>query len=80
MALNLDVDGRLATGTWYENTSMEGDFKGMAYSGAGQLLISEDGQSMEGMWAGVGIDHAAGKPRIYTGRWELRRERHSTTQ
>ncbi|HSX17559.1 MAG TPA: hypothetical protein VLH86_05680 [Patescibacteria group bacterium] len=80
MIMHLSVDGKLATGTWYENTSLKGEYAGMMYSGAGQLIISDDQQDMEGMWAGIGVDHAAGKPRIYTGRWELSRERRSATK
>jgi hypothetical protein len=79
MLIRLTVDGSIATGTWYENTSPEGEFKGMMYSGAGQMLLDESGKTLEGMWAGVGIDHTTEKPRVYSGRWELRRERRSTT-
>lgn len=71
--LKLDGNGRLATGTWHENADMDGPFEGTNYSGAGQLIISKDGLSMDGMWAGAGFDHALGQPRIYTGRWELKK-------
>jgi hypothetical protein len=73
MLIRLSVDGNVATGTWYENTSPGGDFASTMYSGAGQLIISEDGKHMEGLWAGAGFDHEANKPRVYTGRWELHR-------
>jgi hypothetical protein len=73
MLVRLKIDGDLATGTWHETTSPTGEFKGMEYSGAGQLLVSEGGHHMEGQWAGVGVDHDAGKPKIYTGRWELKK-------
>lgn len=71
--VRLTIDGPLATGSWHENADMHGPFEGVQYSGAGQLLISEDGNRMEGMWAGAGLDRAAGEPKIYTGRWELKR-------
>lgn len=71
LLIRLSVDGNVATGTWYEHTSPEGDFDSTMYSGAGQLLVSEDGKSMAGLWAGAGFDHQANKPRVYTGRWEL---------
>ena len=73
MMVRLKIDGRLATGTWYENADMDGPFKGANYSGAGQMIISTDQKSMDGMWAGAGFDHTLGQPRIYTGRWELKR-------
>jgi hypothetical protein len=79
MLIRLTVDGAVATGTWYENTAPEGEFKGMMYSGAGQLLIEDDGKTLDGMWAGVGIDRTTEKPRVYSGRWELRRTRRTTT-
>jgi hypothetical protein len=74
MFIRLSIDDNLATGTWYETASPTGNFQSANYSGAGQLLISEDGQQMEGKWAGIGYDHQANKSRIYTGRWKLARQ------
>ena len=71
MLIRLSIDGDIATGTWYEHTSPGGDFSSTMYSGAGQLIIDKDKTRMEGLWAGAGMDHKAGKPRVYTGRWEL---------
>jgi len=74
MVVNLVVDRSLATGNWVEDTKPEGEFKGMQYSGAIQLLISEDGQRLDGAWVGVGrekLDDGSYEPRIYTGKWEL---------
>src|SRR6266852_3848129 len=71
MMVRLPVDGVLATGTWQENTSAHGEFKGSIYSGAVQLIISDDKKRMEGKWVGVGHDYDLDKPRIYTGRWEI---------
>lgn len=73
LIVRLTIDGTVATGTWHENAEMHGPFEGVMYSGAGQLIISGGGTYMDGMWAGAGFDHASSKPRIYTGRWELKR-------
>lgn len=74
MFVRLSLYDGLATGTWYESTSPDGDFGGATYSGAGQLLVNEDGRGMEGKWAGAGYDHNEGHKRIYTGRWALSRK------
>jgi hypothetical protein len=73
MLIRLSIDDNVATGTWYENTSPKGDFESAMYSGAGQMIISDDKKTMTGMWAGAGMDHKTGGPRIYTGRWELKK-------
>jgi hypothetical protein len=73
MFVKLSIDGDQATGAWHETTSPTGSFESANYSGAGQLIISDDQQSMEGMWAGVGYDRKLDKKRVYTGRWELAR-------
>ncbi len=76
MTVNLTVDGVLATGNWQESTSPHGEFEGMLYSGAMQLLISDDGETMEGQWVGVGREKqpdGSYKPEIYNGKWLLRR-------
>jgi hypothetical protein len=73
MFMRLSVDGDVATGTWHESSSPDGTFEGAMYNGAGQLVISEDKQSMEGQWAGMGFDRKQNKKRIYTGRWKLSR-------
>jgi hypothetical protein len=70
----LSVDDDVATGTWHETTAPEGDFKGMLYSGALQLLISKDGQRMEGKWVGIGRDYELNRPDIFTGKWLLTRK------
>jgi hypothetical protein len=71
LILRLTLDGDVATGTWQESTSPHGEFKGMVYSGALQLMIDKDHNRMEGKWAGVGKDHELRKARVYTGRWEI---------
>jgi hypothetical protein len=71
MFVRLTVRGDIATGSWHETTSPEGDFQSANYSGAGELLIDQEGKHMEGQWAGAGFDHAQNKQRIYTGKWQL---------
>lgn len=74
ITINLVVDGKLATGNWTEHTSSQGQFEGMIYSGALQLLISDDDSRMEGKWVGVGREKLANgsyEPQIYNGRWLL---------
>jgi len=71
MFVRLAIHGDVATGTWHETTSPNGDFQSANYSGAGQLLVDQDGKHMDGQWVGVGFDHAQNKSRIYTGEWEL---------
>lgn len=76
MTINLTLDGSLATGNWYENTSPHGEFEGMVYSGAVQLIVGEDGSRMEGQWVGIGRDlqdDGSYKPQIYNGKWLLER-------
>lgn len=59
------------SGTWYESTAPKGPFGGAQYSGAGQLLMNEDGTELTGMWAGAGFDHDTKKMRIYDGAWKI---------
>ena len=74
MLVRLRIEDGIVTGMWHENAMPDGPYKGVQYSGTGQLLISEDGQTMEGLWVGAGIDRSANKPKIYTGRWRLTRD------
>jgi hypothetical protein len=77
MTLNLTLDSRLATGSWLENTSDTGEFAGMVYTGALQLIVSEDGNTLEGKWVGVGRERqedGAYEPQIYSGRWMMVRK------
>jgi hypothetical protein len=83
MTVKLSVVGDLATGSWIENTAPEKEFKGMIYSGALQLIISEDGQRMEGKWVGNGrekIGENEYEQRIYTGKWELVRAKEEVAE
>lgn len=69
--LKLVIDNDLATGFWEETTAPAGEFAGAIYSGAVQLIISEDGKRMDGKWVGVGQDD--GKRQIYGGKWKMHR-------
>lgn len=71
--LILEESEGLVTGTWHEESSPHGFFQGMHYSGAGQLLYDADKQEFSGMWAGIGLDREANQPKIYTGRWQIKR-------
>lgn len=51
--LRLIRDGRILTGTWYEQTAPTGHYKGVTYYGPIQLVLDEDGNAMRGMWFGV---------------------------
>ena len=72
MLARLVVDGDVVTGTWQENTSPHGEFAGLIYSGAVQLLLDKARDRMEGKWVGVGQED--GKKKIYAGRWETVRK------
>ncbi|HUB92980.1 MAG TPA: hypothetical protein VMB52_00570 [Verrucomicrobiae bacterium] len=71
MLARLLIQDDIAAGSWYENAQLSGPNQGAQYSGAGQLMIDAKTHRMEGLWAGAGYDHALGKMRIYTGRWEI---------
>jgi hypothetical protein len=61
----------ILSGTWYESTSPTGAFKGAQYSGAGQLILNEDGKTLDGRWAGAGFDHETKKMKVYDGAWKI---------
>src|ERR1700733_10829054 len=42
MEARFTVDGNVVTGTYMEDTSPSGEWEGMTYKGAFQLLLSED--------------------------------------
>lgn len=64
--LNLTADGFTITGTWEEQTSPTGYYKGTVYRGAIQLLASPTGGQLLGKWIGFGKNF-----RINTGDWEF---------
>ena len=63
------VDNTLVTGTFMENSSPSGEWEGMTYKGAFQLIMNEDHTRMEGQWVAAGYNN--GNPKTFTGRWEL---------
>ena len=73
LLVHLNVDGSVASGSWHETTRRQDGYDGPEYSGAGQLVISPDGKSMAGLWAGAGFDHKLSKMRVYTDKWEIKR-------
>ncbi len=70
------ADGVLVTGTFLEGTSPHGDWVGMTYRGAFQLLMNEENTKMEGKWVAAGFNN--GEPTTFTGRWEVALESQNT--
>ncbi len=66
--MRLTQDNRILTGSWYEQTSPKGPYKGVAYYGAIQLVVSEDEARIEGKW--VGFDR---QMNVRCDRWVLHR-------
>ena len=64
--LRLSLEDNLATGTWEDTTEPDGYYKGATYHGAIQLVVSNDGKRMRGLWIGAGKDLT-----INTGPWEF---------
>ncbi|HEY7348138.1 MAG TPA: hypothetical protein VH599_07430 [Ktedonobacterales bacterium] len=69
MVARFTIEGNIATGKWWEQTSPYGEFKGMMYRGSFELVVSKDYRQLTGGWVGPGRDGDAQK--IYDGRWEL---------
>ncbi len=68
LRLELSRDMAVATGTWREETSPTGYYKGASYHGTLQMVIDSAGRRMSGMWLGFGRDFA-----INSGEWRLER-------
>jgi hypothetical protein len=66
LSLSLSVAGMVATGSWTEQTSPTGYYKGATYHGTLQLLLDPVGRSMSGKWLGFGKNF-----KINSGEWEL---------
>jgi hypothetical protein len=66
LRLELSVENAVATGTWREQTSLTGYYKGAIYHGTLQLVVDPAGRRMTGMWLGFGRDFT-----INSGDWEL---------
>ena len=69
MEARFTVDGALVTGTFMEGTSPNGDWIGMTYKGAFQLLLNDEHTRMDGQWVAAGYNN--GQPKVFNGRWEI---------
>lgn len=65
------VDNNLVMGSWQESTSPQGEWMGMTYKGAFQLLIDAGGQRIAGLRVTTAYNN--GNPKITTNRWEFTR-------
>lgn len=66
LTMTLEVDRNIVTGTWTEQTEVNGYYRGARYHGAIQLLVEPTGRRMAGKWVGFGKEFD-----INTGPWEL---------
>jgi hypothetical protein len=66
MLARFAIDGNVATGSWQTATSPKGDYQGVIYHGAAQMIISEDGKHFDGKWVGFGKNME-----VKTGPWEF---------
>lgn len=66
LRLELAVEKAVATGTWREQTSPTGYYKGAVYHGTLQVVVDPAGRWMRGMWLGFGRDFT-----INSGEWTL---------
>jgi hypothetical protein len=66
LILRLSLDGKIATGSWQEETEKDGYYKGTIYHGAIQLTISNDKHKLSGKWVGFGKDME-----LNVGPWEF---------
>lgn len=64
--IRLTIDGRTATGSWYETTNKTGPYKGATYHGALQLIFNTDRTKLKGKWIGFGKNFD-----VKDGPWEL---------
>ena len=67
LSMDLSLNGKVATGTWAEQTQADGYYRGAVYTGAIQSLEGGDGRHLTGAWVGFGT-----KPEgVDTGTWSL---------
>jgi hypothetical protein len=66
LAINMNVNGRVATGTWTEQTEGDGYYRGAVYHGGLQLIESENSRALAGSWVGFGKEGE-----VNTGAWSL---------
>jgi hypothetical protein len=75
LTMDLTVDGNVITGTWVEQTSPSGYYRGARYHGAIQLLGEPTGRRLVGKWVGFGREMD-----VNSGPWELVFQDASTTR
>lgn len=73
--IDMTVNGQVLTGTWSEETSPDGYYRGAVYHGAIQMLGDPAGQRITGQWVGFGKGSE-----INTGQWNLERVTRSAAQ
>ncbi|GAA3877964.1 hypothetical protein GCM10023084_33620 [Streptomyces lacrimifluminis] len=66
LSMDLTVDGNVVTGTWVEETAIDGYYAGARYHAAIQMLIEPTGRRMQGKWIGFGREFD-----VNTGPWIL---------
>lgn len=66
LKLDFSVEGSIATGTWIEQTSPVGYYKGAVYHGTLQLIVNPMGRALSGRWLGFGKNF-----KVNSGEWEL---------
>lgn len=71
--MQLEVRGRVVTGTWEQTTGAESYYRGLKFFGSIQMQVDASGGHMRGVWTGVGRDFD-----VNTGPWELIRRETST--
>jgi transcriptional regulator with XRE-family HTH domain len=54
LSMDLTLTGQVATGTWTEQTSAKGYYRGAVYHGAIQMLAEPTGRRLAGRWIGFG--------------------------
>jgi hypothetical protein len=69
LGLVLEIDGSVLRGTWTEQTSSRGEYKGQSFKGSVELVLDDDLAAATGLWLGANRDHTS----IKSGRWELKR-------
>lgn len=66
LTMDLTVDGNVVTGTWREQTAVDGYYRGATYHGTIQLIVDPTCRRMTGKWLGFGSEGE-----INDGPWEL---------
>lgn len=67
MAARFSLRGDVATGTWEDRVSQQGEYRKHVYYGVAQMILSNDGKSLQGKWVGFGQNLE-----IKSGPWEIR--------